>query len=140
LEVLNLDNNLGQLLESLRGKMSLREVANVSGLSHTYIRDVERGINRSTKAPVKPSPDTLRRLAEAYKYSYAELMKVAGYLGEETEDIDDDLPDVNRIAAHMESEYGEHDPAMAKFLKGIIREAIQEYEDKKKRDDDDDKD
>ncbi|MGG1551469.1 helix-turn-helix domain-containing protein [Paenibacillus ferrarius] len=70
----------GKFLESLRGKMSLREAANKSGLSHAYIRDLELERNRSTNEKIKPSPVTLKKLSEAYKFSYTELMEKAGYL------------------------------------------------------------
>lgn len=70
---------LGGFLEQLRGKRSLREVAEVSGLSHTYIRNLELGINPSTKGPLKPSPGTLNKLAKAYNFPYQELLKKAGY-------------------------------------------------------------
>jgi transcriptional regulator with XRE-family HTH domain len=73
-------NELGKFLEELRGKMSLRAAAEKSGLSHTYIRDLENGINRSTKAPIKPTPETLKRLADAYNYPYEDLMIKAGYI------------------------------------------------------------
>lgn len=77
-----MENELGKLLRELRGKTPLREVATKTELSHTYIRDLELGINRSTKAPIKPSPDTLKRLSEAYNYSYNKLMEIAGYIGD----------------------------------------------------------
>jgi len=78
-------NELGLFLEKLRGKMSLRLAAEKSGLSHTYIRDLELGVNRSTKAPIKPTPETLKRLSEAYNFQYEELMKKAGYIDEDLE-------------------------------------------------------
>ncbi|MGM0881383.1 MAG: helix-turn-helix domain-containing protein [Bacillota bacterium] len=76
-------NNLGNFLRKLRGKMSLREAASRSGLSHTYIRDLELGMNRSTNNIIQPSPETLEKLASAYSYSYEGLMKAAGYLHSE---------------------------------------------------------
>jgi len=82
-----MENELGNLLRELRGKTPLREVAAKTGLSHTYIRDLELGINRSTKAPIKPSPDTLKRLSEAYNYPYKQLMKLAGYIGDNEPDL-----------------------------------------------------
>jgi transcriptional regulator with XRE-family HTH domain len=78
-----MSNELGKFLEDLRGKLSLREAAEKSGLSHTYIRDLELGLNRKTKAPIRPSADTLTQLAEAYGYSVNELLKKAGYLKNE---------------------------------------------------------
>jgi transcriptional regulator with XRE-family HTH domain len=73
-------------LEDLRGKMSLREAAAKSGLSHTYIRDIELGMNRKSKTPIKPSVETLKCLAEAYNYPYEDLLKKAGYLNDLTEE------------------------------------------------------
>ncbi|MDD9266419.1 helix-turn-helix domain-containing protein [Paenibacillus sp. GCM10023248] len=75
-------NQLGKFLESLRGKMSLRKVASKSGLSHAYIRDLELGRNRTTNDIIKPSPDTLRKLSQAYQYPYTDLLMKAGYLEE----------------------------------------------------------
>lgn len=60
--------------------MSLREAASKSGLSHAYIRDLEIGVNRKTKAPINPSPETLKSLSEAYNYPYEELMERAGHI------------------------------------------------------------
>ncbi|RVT67689.1 helix-turn-helix domain-containing protein [Niallia taxi] len=73
-------SELGELLRELRGKRSLREIAKITEISHTYISDLEKGFRRDTKAPINPSPDTLKRLANAYDFSYEELMKSAGYL------------------------------------------------------------
>lgn len=72
-------NELGELLRKLRGKRSLREVSKLTELSHTYISDLEKGFNHNTKAPINPSPETLKRLSVAYDYPYESLMKVAGY-------------------------------------------------------------
>lgn len=84
-----MSNELGKFLEELRGKLSLRVAAEKSGLSHTYIRDLELGLNRKTKAPIRPSADTLKQLAEAYNYPVSELLKKAGYLDDIHETISD---------------------------------------------------
>lgn len=73
-------SELGDLLKKLRGNKSLREIAELTELSHTYISDIEKGFRRGSKKPLHPSPDTLRRLANAYNYPYEKLMKVAGYI------------------------------------------------------------
>ncbi|SDN29877.1 Transcriptional regulator, contains XRE-family HTH domain [Paenibacillus sp. yr247] len=75
-------NHFGKFLETLRGKMSLRKVASKCGLSHAYIRDLELGRNRTTNDVIKPSPDTLRKLSQAYQYPYTDLLMKAGYLEE----------------------------------------------------------
>ncbi|OAH53122.1 hypothetical protein AWH48_12255 [Domibacillus aminovorans] len=68
------------LLKELRGKESLRSVGERAGLSHNYLSQLEKGIDPRTKKPIKPTPDTLKRLSEAYDYSYDELLKLAGYI------------------------------------------------------------
>lgn len=73
-------SELGEFLLKLRGGMSLRKAAEKSGLSHTYIRDLEVGFNRSTGTDIRPTPETLSKLAEAYDYPYENLMIIAGYM------------------------------------------------------------
>jgi SOS-response transcriptional repressor LexA len=74
------EKNIGELLEKLRGKSSLREIASKTGLSHSYIRDLELGKNRSTNSISKPSPLTLKKLSEVYNYPYEDLMQKSGYI------------------------------------------------------------
>jgi transcriptional regulator with XRE-family HTH domain len=105
-----MENELGKFLRELRGKMSLRDVAERCGLSHTYISDVEKGINRTTKAPLKASPDTLKRLAEAYQYSYGELMVKAGYWPE----------NYNQVSAFSQEEMVDLDVILEKAENGTL--------------------
>lgn len=79
-------NELGELLRELRGKEPLRSVAERTGLSHSYIADIEKGFRRGTKTPINPSVDTLKRFADAYGYSFEKLMEKAGYLSNLDED------------------------------------------------------
>lgn len=71
----------GDFLQGLRGGMTLREAGKRSGLSHTYIRELEleKSRNSSTK-PIVPTPETLKKLSNAYGYSYVDLMVKAGHL------------------------------------------------------------
>jgi transcriptional regulator with XRE-family HTH domain len=71
--------------------MSLREASQKSGLSHSYIAALEQDKRPGTKAPISPSPESLKRLSEAYGFPYEELMIKAGYLSEE-QDNDDRSP------------------------------------------------
>ncbi|MGC8229874.1 helix-turn-helix domain-containing protein [Pseudobacillus badius] len=73
---------LGELLKSLRGKESLRDASKRIGISHTYLDTIEKGYDKRSGKPVKPTPDTLKLIAKAYDYSYEELMKIAGYIEE----------------------------------------------------------
>ena len=77
-------NEFGDFLKKLRGKMTFREAAERSGISHSYIRYLETGKRPGTNTPIKPSPDMLKGLSKAYNHPYTELMKMAGY----NDDID----------------------------------------------------
>ena len=71
---------LGQYIKNLRGKMSLRDAANNIGISHTYLDTIEKGFDKRSKKPVKPTPETLRLISEAYLCSYEDLMVKAGHI------------------------------------------------------------
>lgn len=77
-----MNNILGTYLEEARKtkKLSLREAAEKSGVSYTYIRDIELGTNRKTKKEVKPSSDTLKKLASAYGVDYYIVLEKAGII------------------------------------------------------------
>jgi transcriptional regulator with XRE-family HTH domain len=64
----NMENSFGKYLELLRGDMSLREAAEKTGLSHTYIRNLELG------KKTDPSHETLAKLANAYGVKYGDLL------------------------------------------------------------------
>ncbi|MNW46574.1 Helix-turn-helix domain protein [compost metagenome] len=81
-------NELGEFLKQLRGKRSLRDIADLTKLSHTYIADIEKGFRRGTKTPLKPSPETLRKLANALDAPYKELMIMAGYWNKDDADTE----------------------------------------------------
>lgn len=78
-------SELGKLLRELRGKKSLRQASKETGLSHSYIADIEKGLRRDTKSPLNPSPDSLRMISKAYGYPYKTLLEKAGYI-----DLSDD--------------------------------------------------
>lgn len=67
LEVLFDMNEFGDYLRELRGKLPLREVTRRTGISHTYIRDLELG------KKTDPSHEVLVKLAHAYGVSYGNL-------------------------------------------------------------------
>lgn len=60
-------NEFGNYLQELRGKMSLRQASTLTGISHTYIRDLELG------KKTDPSVDILTKLANAYRVPYGQL-------------------------------------------------------------------
>jgi transcriptional regulator with XRE-family HTH domain len=71
---------LGDFLKELRGTKSLREIEKTSGVSYSYLRRIENGIDPRSGKEFIPSPDTLKKLAKAYDYDYIDLMDMAGYL------------------------------------------------------------
>lgn len=60
---------LGEKLRQLRDKQSLLDVAKVTGVSKIEISRYERGV-------YFPTPEKLKKLAEHYGVSYAQLRKL----------------------------------------------------------------
>jgi len=75
-------NKLGEFLERVRKekKWSLREAAQRIGIGHSYLRDLELGINRKTKKEVTPSATTLKKIADAYSIDYYSLLEMSGII------------------------------------------------------------
>jgi transcriptional regulator with XRE-family HTH domain len=71
---------LNALLRRLRADEPLRDAAARIGISHTYLSILEKGIDPRNGNAVKPSAETLQKLARAYNYPYEKLMEAAGYL------------------------------------------------------------
>lgn len=70
----------GHFMRKLRGQLTLREAAEKSGLSYTYISIIEKGSRPGSNKPLKVTPDSLQKLAKAYEHSYEDLLLKAGYL------------------------------------------------------------
>ena len=72
---------IGQRIREIRRRRdkTLKEVAEASGLSLTYLSDVERG-------RTQPSLKTLQRLAEGLEVTTTDLMSGVDDLGDATED------------------------------------------------------
>lgn len=70
--------NFGEYLKGLRQeqKLSLRDVAAKTGVSISYLAQIEHGRKKS------PSPEILKRLAPIYNVPVRDLLKAAGYLEE----------------------------------------------------------
>jgi HTH-type transcriptional regulator, competence development regulator len=80
-------SNFGEFLRSLRErqKMSVRDVAAKTGVSVSYITQIENGRRKA------PGPDVLKKLAPAYNVPVRDLLKAAGYM----DDIEPIRPSVN---------------------------------------------
>ena len=61
---------IGELLRDLRGERTLRDVERNTGISNTYLSNLEQGLRR-------PGIKTLSTLSEYYEVPLNELLKVA---------------------------------------------------------------
>lgn len=73
------DLSLGELLKELRGDEGLRDAAKRMDITYSYLAMLERGKDRRTGNPIKPTPETLQQIANAYKSDYIRLIDVAGF-------------------------------------------------------------
>src|SRR6185503_16945446 len=80
--VIMVSKEFGQYLKKIRiqkggrGHWSLRSVASRSGVSDSYLSQIENGKISS------PSFDVLKKLSESLKHPYLDLLNKAGYLPE----------------------------------------------------------
>jgi transcriptional regulator with XRE-family HTH domain len=81
------NNDFGKYLRKLRKEKSLstHRLAELSGVSQSYIAQVENG--RKTNPP---SPEILRKIADALNIPYPQLLVAAGYLDEWEYDEEED--------------------------------------------------
>lgn len=75
-----------ELLISKREELhlSLREAAQKIGISHGYLDKLEKGFDSRTQTNNKPTPETLRLIANAYNLDYMQLMVLCGYVDRST--------------------------------------------------------
>lgn len=70
------DNNFGRSLREIRKQKSLtvNQLAMYSGVSSAQISRIENGLRGI------PKPETIRKLSDALKYPYEDLLRKAGHL------------------------------------------------------------
>jgi transcriptional regulator with XRE-family HTH domain len=129
-------SNINKFLLTLRKRrrMTLREASEKSGLSYSYISALERGKHPTTMAPISPSPESLRGLAEAYNFDYEELMIMAGYIENKKESAGT-LPDseYERVIKELEETYNvslRDDPVVLSAVRQMIEIIAQTKRDK----------
>ena len=90
------NRELGPHLRRLRGDTSLRDVRRLTGISNSYLSQIERGDRR-------PGPSVLKRLASLYGVDLQDLLKRAGYLDEPegVETRDDEPQEVERAYQYV---------------------------------------
>lgn len=78
---MNTLNEFGNFLRELRGKRSLREMERLTGLSHTYLSSLEKGVDPRSGKERKPTPEALKQISDAFpEVSYMSLLAKAGYV------------------------------------------------------------
>jgi HTH-type transcriptional regulator, competence development regulator len=95
-------NELGNYIRDIRGKKSLREAAKEIGISHTYLDTIEKGYDKRSKKPIKPTVETLRLISNTYNVSFKDLMLKAGYISHHDINPNDE---VKKSAMNIVSEY-----------------------------------
>ena len=88
------DLEIGPLLKRLRAETSLREVQRLTGISNTYLSQIEKG-------KVRPGSDVLKRLANLYGVPFRDLMQRAGHLEDEEEPRGDETEEVERAYQYV---------------------------------------
>ena len=73
-------NTFGKYLRGLRADKSLREMERLTGLSHTYLKNLEQGFDVRSGKEIKPTPDVLKKLSSTLDVPYLQLMCMVGYL------------------------------------------------------------
>ena len=75
-------NRLGNYLNQLREikGVSFREVSKKTGISHTYLSNLEKGYDPRSGKEISPSPHTIRKLSNYYNKPYVDLLNIAGYI------------------------------------------------------------
>jgi transcriptional regulator with XRE-family HTH domain len=79
---------IGALLKRLRGRVSLREVNRRTGVSISYLSQIEKGDKQ-------PGPNVVRKLAELYRVDPQQLLHRAGH-GPQPDPYGDEAMDVER--------------------------------------------
>ena len=80
--------DIGALLKRLRGRVSLREVTRRTGVSTSYLSQIERGVSQ-------PGANVIRKLAELYNVDAQQLLLRAGH-GPQPDPYGDEAMDVER--------------------------------------------
>ncbi|WP_275999315.1 helix-turn-helix domain-containing protein [Aneurinibacillus migulanus] len=117
--------NFGQFLRNLRNKkdMTVNQLAMYSGVSAAAISRIENG-----KRGV-PKPETIRKIAEALKVPYEELMEAAGYLPEENPSSSQKQSLLNdpELNIAFYDGYDELSPEEQEAVKEIVKNTIETF-------------
>ena len=75
-------NQLGNFIEQKRKErgLSLRNFADMCNISHSYLDNLEKGVDVRSGKPVSPTIETLQKLASGLNLSLIDLLKAGGYI------------------------------------------------------------
>lgn len=82
-------------LKKLRGEMSIRQVAEKTGISNAYLSQLESGKRDN------PHPEILKKLAKFYGIPIIELLKKSGYLEEDIGEEETYEEKINRLFQYV---------------------------------------
>ncbi|EKQ52406.1 MULTISPECIES: helix-turn-helix transcriptional regulator [unclassified Clostridium] len=117
-------DDLGTLLKEKRNelKLSLRDAASLIGISHSYLSMLEKGIDPRNNSVIKPTPETLNLISNAYNIDYNKLMKLVGYINlntdEQTNLTEKDKKDIQKDLKEIMDEYREQKDG-SKYYNGV---------------------
>lgn len=105
--------------------MSIRKASEKIGISHTYLTALEKGVDTRGLPSVKPTPETLRLISNAYNLSYDLLMELCDYESKE-ERIDNRIsnPDIRMIARAGKKMTPEQAENLRKYAEYMFPEAF----------------
>ncbi|MDU4696419.1 MAG: helix-turn-helix transcriptional regulator [Paenibacillus sp.] len=113
-------------LRERSGFKSQRELADISGVSHSTINRIEAGTH-------KVSPDNLKLLAPHLKgVDYYDLMKAIGYIDENIQRTEDGMFFFGGPEKYSEDEIAEMEAALERYRQMKKRAAEQAKKDQKK--------
>lgn len=91
-----MEHKLGDVIDQFlqaNPEMSLRRLAEKSGISRGYLSALKQNQNPASKKPLDPSIGTLRKLADGMEMPLERLLYIAGFTSEEGVGIEPhDLP------------------------------------------------
>lgn len=104
--------NIGEFIKKLREerKLSINQLALYSDVSAAHISRIERGLR-------EPSPEILKKISQALRVPYEDLMKMAGYLDEGSSFLSKE----NEFITKAQEQYGHRGKKQAEELLENIR-------------------
>lgn len=105
--------NIGEFIKKLREerKLSINQLALYSDVSAAHISRIERGLR-------EPSPEILKKVSQALKVPYEDLMKIAGYLDQQDNNLSSKE---DEFITKAQEQYGYRGKKQAKELLENIR-------------------